>query len=70
MNTYDPADYVCYVPMDRRLEPFDPTAPGGPTAQRLPRGYANASPATRLRSRTAARAGSDPRRRPAPAAVC
>ncbi|WP_369253113.1 hypothetical protein [Geodermatophilus amargosae] len=69
MNTYDPADHVRYVTMDRRLDPFDPIAAAGRTEQRLLSGYANASPATRLRIRTAAR-GLDLPRRPVPAAAC
>lgn len=67
MNTYDPADHVRYVTMDRKLGPF---AAAGRTEQRLPSGYANASPATRLRIRTAARAGSDLPVGPLPAAAC
>jgi hypothetical protein len=53
MNTYDPADYIVYVRMDRTLSPDPLPVPSARPAHRLPRGYANQSPGTRLRSTTA-----------------
>jgi hypothetical protein len=62
MNTYDPADYIVYVTMDRGRT-AGPAADGGvETPHRLPRGYADQSPRTRLRSRVPTRptgAGAD-----------
>ena len=63
MNTYDPSDYIRYVTMDRPLDPSPVAGAGVEGEQRLPNGYANASPATRLRNRSAARV-SDVGRRP------
>ena len=63
MNTYDPADYIVYVSMDKG---HTPSVVGGPSdaMESLPEGYANASPKTRLR-----RGAAQPSRldRPAPA---
>ena len=50
MNTYDPADYIVYVSMDRQTGSSVGAAPGRGMEHRLPEGYANASPKTRLRS--------------------
>jgi hypothetical protein len=49
MNTYDPADYIVYVSMDRTFAPSGSLSPSVPAAHRLPGGYANQSPRTRLR---------------------
>jgi hypothetical protein len=50
MNTYDPADYIVYVSMDRTYSPSTASlAAGVVAAHRLPNGYANGSPRTRLR---------------------
>ena len=49
MNTYDPADYIVYVSMDRQHRPSVVGRPSDLAANRLPEGYANASPKTRLR---------------------
>jgi hypothetical protein len=56
VNTYDPSDYIHYVHVNRK---FGPAATNDLTRHRLPGGYANASPRTRLRSRAAVRAGSN-----------
>jgi hypothetical protein len=50
MNTYDPANYIVYVSMDRSFSAAS-VAPAAAvaTAHRLPSGYANGSPLTRLR---------------------
>jgi hypothetical protein len=53
--------------MDRTFTVAVPAAPGGRAEQRLPSGYANASPGTRLRTRTAGHAGAGLPRRPVPA---
>ena len=53
MNTYDPADYIVYVSMDRTLSPDPLPLPSARPVHRLPSGYANQSPGTRLRSATA-----------------
>jgi hypothetical protein len=53
MNTYDPADYITYVPMDRQFHPSVSVGPSDAMENHLPEGYANASPKTRLRSRAA-----------------
>ena len=45
MRTYDPADRICYVHL--ASEPVDDAC------HRLPAGYANASPGTRLGARPA-----------------
>ncbi len=55
MNTYDPADYIVYVSMDRTLTPSVSPLPGICPENRLPSGYANESPRTRLRRGTAVR---------------
>ncbi len=55
MNVYDPADYIVYVTMDRVLTPSLGTGAPDLVANRLPSGYANGSPRTRLRGRTAGR---------------
>jgi hypothetical protein len=49
MNTYDPADYIVYVSMDRSFAPSGTPAASVAAAHRLPSGYANGSPRTRLR---------------------
>ncbi len=49
MNTYDPADYITYVSMDRQFRPSVGVGPSDATENHLPEGYANASPKTRLR---------------------
>jgi hypothetical protein len=49
MNTYDPADYICYRHMPKESERI--TGPVSlPTGCRLPAGYANKSWRTRIRS--------------------
>ena len=53
MNTYDPADYITYVPMDRQHRPSVDAPPSEAIENHLPEGYPNASPKTRLRSRAA-----------------
>ena len=49
MNTYDPSDYIVYVHMDRTCPASESTVTRVPAAHRLPGGYANESPRTRLR---------------------
>jgi hypothetical protein len=49
MNTYDPANYIVYVSMDRTFPASGMPAAAAATAHRLPSGYANGSPLTRLR---------------------
>ncbi len=49
MNTYDPSDYIVYVHMDRTFPASESPLPRVPAAHRLPSGYANESPRTRLR---------------------
>ena len=49
MNTYDPSDYIVYVHMDRTVPAAESPVASIPAAHRLPRGYANGSPRTRLR---------------------
>ena len=49
MNTYDPADYIVYVSMDRTLTASVSTSADIRPANHLPSGYANESPLTRLR---------------------
>ena len=56
MNTYDPADFILYVHMSRSLTPWARTDAGNLVESRLPSGYANQSPSTRLRSRGPLRA--------------
>ena len=59
MNTYDPANYIVYVSMNRTFPASGPSAATVATAHRLPSGYANGSPRTRLR-RTAAAENANP----------
>ncbi len=54
MNTYDPADYIVYVSMDKGHTPSVVGGPSDVMESRLPEGYANASPKTRLRRGAAA----------------
>jgi hypothetical protein len=49
MNTYDPSDYILYVHMDRTFPASESPLARVPAAHRLPGGYANESPRTRLR---------------------
>ena len=49
MNTYDPSDYIVYIHMDRTFPASENHSARVPAAHRLPRGYANESPRTRLR---------------------
>ena len=49
MNTYDPSDYIAYVHMDRTFHASESSLAHDPAAHRLPSGYANGSPPTRLR---------------------
>jgi hypothetical protein len=49
MNTYDPSDYIAYVRMDRTFPASESLSARVPAAHRLPGGYANESPRTRLR---------------------
>jgi hypothetical protein len=49
MNTYDPSDYIVYVRMDCTFPASENHSARVPAAHRLPRGYANESPRTRLR---------------------
>ena len=49
MNTYDPSDYIVYVRMDRSVPASESPSVRIPAAHRLPGGYANESPRTRLR---------------------
>ena len=62
MNTYDPAHHIAYVLIGST--PRDAASPAPAVAvtvepaveeHRLPRGYADASPRTRLRTRTSDR---------------
>ncbi len=72
MNTYDPAHYIVYVSIGnapRAAGMSAPTPAPAPAAaamaapeHRLPRGYADASPRTRLRSRAADRSATASRR--------
>jgi hypothetical protein len=59
VNTYDPADYISYVTMDRQLSgggaPATPVGTGG----RLPLGYENASPSTGVGNRPGVRGAFD-----------
>ena len=54
MNTYDPSDYIVYVSMERTFSASETVSPRVPAAHRLPGGYANQSPRTRLRRTTSA----------------
>jgi hypothetical protein len=45
MRIYDPADHICYVHLAQE--------PAADACHRLPAGYANSSPGTRLGSRPA-----------------
>ena len=49
MNTYDPANYIVYVSMARTFPASAPQAEAVAVEHRLPSGYANGSPLTRLR---------------------
>jgi hypothetical protein len=49
MNTYDPSDYIVYVHTDRTFHAAESSSAHDPAAHRLPRGYADESPRTRLR---------------------
>jgi len=51
MRTYDPADRIRYVHLAQ--EPAAPPPRADDGCQRLPAGYANASPGTRLAARPA-----------------
>ena len=51
MNTYDPAHFIAYVRMDRRSAALRTSTIA--VEHPLPVGYANQSPRTTLRSRTA-----------------
>ncbi len=78
MNTYDPAHYIVYVSIGNAPRAAGMSAPAptpAPAAaaaamaaamaapeHRLPRGYADASPRTRLRSRAADRSATASRR--------
>jgi hypothetical protein len=55
MNTYDPADYILYVSMDGKRQPSVDVPPRDFMEHRLPQGYANGSPRTRLRNCVAVR---------------
>lgn len=56
MNTYDPAHYIVYVSIGTAPRAAAMPAPALEVAEhRLPRGYADASPRTRLRTRTSDR---------------
>lgn len=68
MNTYDPADSIHYVHLDRRDAPSTPRVEIGTRCTMLPTGYANRSPGTylgraRLRSPALPRDESPPRGR-------
>jgi hypothetical protein len=54
MNTYDPSDYIVYIRMDRTCPESQSPLARVPVALRLPRGYANESPRTRVRRTTSA----------------
>ena len=49
MNTYDPSDYIVYVHTDRAFPASESSSAHDPAAHRLPSGYADESPRTRLR---------------------
>jgi hypothetical protein len=46
MNTYDPADYITYVSMDRQFHPPVGLGPSDAMENHLPEGYAGDSPKT------------------------
>ncbi len=60
MNTYDPADHIRYVFLDRTLGSAVLAGSRAFAASRLPSGYANESSRTRLRNRTALSPASTP----------
>ncbi len=64
MNTYDPAHYIVYVAMDGKHRPSVGAQASDFTENRLPQGYANASPKTRLRSWAAVRPSRSDRQSP------
>ena len=49
MRTYDPLDGVVYVRMARDADPYANPVASSTRLSRLPRGYANKSPRTRLK---------------------
>ena len=51
VNIYDPADDIRYVHMARQVDPYAIPLGSGRTCTKLPTGYANGSPRTRLSSR-------------------
>ncbi len=51
MNTYDPADRICYVRMMQEMDSYSTSLESGNTYRRLPVGYANRSSRTRLKLR-------------------
>lgn len=48
MNTYDPAGSIVYRHMNRRTDPYAVPVSNTCTTRRLPAGYVNSSPRTRL----------------------
>jgi hypothetical protein len=48
MRTYDPADSIRYVHLGQQSVDAAPRRPADDECHRLPTGYANASPGTRL----------------------
>jgi hypothetical protein len=53
VNTYDPADSIVYRHMNRRTDPYTVPVTNTCTPRRLPAGYVNSSPRTRLASHPA-----------------
>jgi len=51
VNTYDPSDDIVYVHMARDVDPYSVSVERHRTCSRLPLGYANGSPRTRLHPR-------------------
>ncbi len=61
MNTYDPADYVAYFPMDRQLEPHAPPLRGEPQGILQPPSDAAGSTQTGIEADASAMASAPPR---------
>ncbi|MCU1613729.1 MAG: hypothetical protein JWO98_1269 [Frankiales bacterium] len=52
MNTYDPAESICYVHMARERDPYSTPLERGRRCTRLPAGYANRAARTCLAMRS------------------
>ena len=63
MNTYDPANYILYVHMDKERQTSPSHMAGLPAESRPPSGYADGSPRTTLRNGTPVRPARSNRRR-------